>query len=62
VSRAKLAEPIDMPFVQQSCVRQTNRVLDAGAPWRYVANTMRRYDLMSNYFDRLFVLHFICSL
>jgi len=49
-----------MPFVQQSCVRQTNCVLDAGAPWRYVANTMRRYDLMSNYFDRLFV--FICSL
>ena len=42
MSRAKPDEPIEMPFGQQTSAGQTNCVLDEGAHWRYVANTIER--------------------
>ena len=40
VSRAKTAEPIKMPFWMWTWMGPRKRVLDWGAPWRYLANTI----------------------
>jgi len=39
VSRAKTAEPIEMPFGMWTRVGPRKHILDVGAHWSYLANT-----------------------
>ena len=62
VSRGKTAEPIEMPFAMLSGVDPRKHVLDDGAHWRNLANTVELSmcggdaAFLSNYFDHLFLI------
>ena len=63
MNAAKTAEPIEMQFVMLSWVGQWDHVLDEGAYWRHLVNTIEPSMFggdgvcLSNYFDRLFSVH-----
>ena len=60
VSPARTAEPIEMPFGMWTRVGRMKHVLDGGAHWRNLANTIQLSmcdgdsAFFSYYFDRLF--------
>jgi len=57
VSCAKTADPIEMPFAVWTRVCPREHVLDGGAHWRYLPNTIKPpmcgddAALLTNYFD-----------
>jgi len=48
VSYAKTAEPIEMPFEEQTRVDPVDRVLDERTYWRHLANMIERFVLGSS--------------
>jgi len=66
VSSAKVAEPIELSFGMWTRVGPKKHVLDKGAHWRHLANTIETSmccgdaAFLSSYFDHLFVLVTLC--